>query len=165
MIDSPQLKLTRTLAVTLGDITKVLRVMHVVATQASYGPIALSVPDGPFRLVASEKVEITFRAKGTDYADMLPAIHADSVPYTKIRFGEQDTKAMLGKVEPILRQHDTACLITFLLLRVPVAALAFDDEDEWEKDEEHSYSRNGTNVIAIKPKPLPPEDYVGGDAP
>ena len=163
MTDSPQLKLTRTLPVTVGSTTKELRVVRVVATQSAPHMLALSVADAPFSIVAHERVEITFHADLTDFYDeIMGTTSADPVPYADIQFGEHAVKAMMRPAEVAAPFGDgTPILLTFMLLRVPFAALGFDDEDEWEKDDEHSYSHDGTQVIAIKPKPQPPEVYVG----
>lgn len=153
MTHSPQLKselkLTRTLPVIVGSTTKTLPVVRLVAT--THHRDWEGRESGPLAILASEKVEIIFRATGVDYVDMLPGIYADSVPYAEIQFGEIGTKAMVGKVEPILSLNgDAACLITFLLLRVSSSML--DIDAEWERDNEHSHSRNGLEVIAIRPK-------------
>lgn len=154
MTDSPQLKLTRTLPVTVGAATKVLRVVRVIATQTAPHGLTESVPDKPFSMVAHEKIEITFRADIADFYDeLMGATHADPVPYATLQFGEHAVKAMMRPAEVAAPWgNGTPVLLTFMLLRVPVAALAFDDEDGWERDEEYGYSRNGTNVIAVRPK-------------
>lgn len=155
MTDSPQLKLRRTLPVTVGDTTKTLPVVRVVATQTMRYPDVQSVPSKPLAILGSEKVEIVFRAGLTDFYDeLMGATAANAIPYGTIHFGHgtAGVRTMIRDAE-IAAPHGegTSVLLTFLLLRVPVHTTEFDDD--WEKDEEHSYSRDGVYVTAMKPKP------------
>lgn len=154
------LKLTRTLPITWGETSIVLPVVRLVATQKTRHPVALSVPDAPFSIVASESVEIIVRCNLGDFPEMLSGTWADGVPYAKVRFEPYTVEALVKTADPELSDRSSVARLRLLLLRVPIAAL--DIDDEWEKDDEHSYSRDGIEVIAVKPKPrLDAEVYVG----
>jgi hypothetical protein len=154
-----KLKLTRTLDITIGSEPKTLKVVRVLAKQATSHQYAQSVPAAPpYSIVTHESVMVVVRSHLGDFPALYGGTASDSVPYAEIRFGEDTVKAMVRMDEPDLSEHHGEILLTFLLLRVPVAALDF-PEDDWERDEEHSYSRDGIRVTAIRPKP--PSDVFG----
>lgn len=145
------LKLERTLPVTFGEISKVLPVVRVIATKKLHSPLARGV-GAPVGLLRSETVEITFRTMAGEFDSVFAGkTMADSVPKAWIRFEPHTVEAMMERSEPEFALAAASSLITFMLLRVPVDALDFDDE--WEEDTEHSYSRDGVVAIAAKPKP------------
>lgn len=160
MATIPRLKLTRTLPITWGETSTVLPVVRLVATQKTSHPVAHSVPDAPFSILASEQVEVVVRAAVGEFAEVLSRPTAGGFPYAKVRFGEHVADALVNHEGEDLRVGDITWLFRLLLLRIPVAAI--DIDGEWEKDEEHSYAHDGVYVTAVKPKPrLDAEVYVG----
>lgn len=146
------LTLARTLPVTFGATTKELPVVRLIATQ-KLRQLDLSRLTEPMSLVASEKVEITFRAKVADFYDeLVSGTMAGPLPHGSVQFAEQSVDAMIARTEAAAPSFadEPGVLLTVLLLRVPVDAI--DIDADWEKDEEHSPFYDGAYVIAVKPK-------------
>lgn len=159
MTETPRLKLTRTLPITWGDTSIVLPVVQVVATQ-KYRQVLVGGMAPPTVPLASESVEITVRCNYGDFPEMMRGTMGDPVQYAHLRFEPYTVDALAKVAETEMRTASVMTLLTFLLLRVPVEALEIDDE--WEKDNDHSYGRDGVWVTVVKPKPqFGAEVYVG----
>ncbi|WP_297827501.1 hypothetical protein [Mycobacterium sp.] len=140
-------QLATALPVTLGETNKTLPVVRVAITQKLVR-LDLGRMNDPIGRVASESVEITLRAAEGDVADMFSGSAADPVPYARIRLGDQDVEAMFKLGEPCTNGFELD--LVFLLLRVAPHAIQFGDD--WELDDERSYSHDGVTVQVVRPK-------------
>lgn len=155
-----ELRFARTVPITWGATSIELPIVRLVATRKSSAPLVRG-HETPGALVASESVEVTVRCNLGDFPELLSGTWGDRVPHAWLRFPPHTVDALAKFTEQEPSYRGLTHLLTFLLLRVPVSAIWF-DESEWAKDEELSYSRDGVQVTVVKPKPrLDAEVYVG----
>lgn len=146
MADVPQLETS--LNVTLGETSRTLPVARVTLTQKLH-VLELGRATAPVGRLASEEVKITLRAE-VNFAEMAFGSAADPVPYAKIRLDDQDVDAMVKLGQLRMGRDDPELDIVFLLLRVAPEMIQFGDD--WELDDERSYSRDGVTVQTVRPK-------------